>query len=176
MQIRRILRHNVSFIADPPMSVDRDIALVSGVLFAANTSPDRSSEPFETSRASTNEVKKARIPVRNPISLTVNGGIAKEEDHDYPTRQLTERANLNSLLSLSRTSGEMPESLSDKSPNQSQLCLDRPFHRWSMGLNISGPTPKPCSRSTYTFSRVSAGEISLPLLSRCLNSLHITWP
>jgi hypothetical protein len=84
MQIRRVLRHNVLFIADPLMSVDRDIASVSGVLFAANTSADRSSEPFETSRASTNEMKEARIVVRNPISLTVNAGIAKEEDQDSP--------------------------------------------------------------------------------------------
>jgi hypothetical protein len=119
------------------MSVDRDIAIVSRVRFAVNTYADRISEPFDTSRASTNEKKKARIPVRNPISLTVNGEIAKKEDHDYHTRQLTERANLNPLLSLSRISGEMPESLFNKSPSQSQLCLDWPFHRFSMGRNIS---------------------------------------
>jgi hypothetical protein len=147
MQIRRILRDKVLLIADPLTNVHRDIAIVSGIHFAANTYPDRSSGRFETSGASTNKMKKAEILVRNPISLTIDGGIAKKEDDDYPTRQLTECANLNSLLRLSRISGEMPESLFDNTLSQSQLGSDRPFHRFSMGLNISERPPKQFRRS-----------------------------
>jgi hypothetical protein len=94
------MRHNVLFIADPPVSVDLDIAIVSDVLFAANTYADRSSEPFETNRASMNEKKKARIPVLHPISLRVNSGIAQEEENIDSLRILRHESKVNSSDNL----------------------------------------------------------------------------